>query len=301
LTINSTIFKLEKGQWIQKKVVNLGLVIGKSSIGSPRWTWLYMKHHKESERLFPEGRSPQQVLDDVGPELGNIPPPEIDSPIVVHQLGSISRDLKKTCPERLWKRAKSVFIKENWHHLNAFSIPWYTPEWCGGMGIPTDSEEEISREERLVAAVIKRCYKKLRPIALKDIAVWQMHQEVQKDLNEIGVPEEIPYNRAHVDNRVVDLEEEYSKVYKALTVRLLFNRTLSQIKYDVLPGDTTLLRGFKHNERIRRKAKKLISVLHPEPMSNDDMFGYEPNLIRPVCLVGQINTSVSPLLVGTVL
>jgi len=156
-TINSEIFQKDHrtGIWEARKYVNLGLVFGRSRV----------------------------LTEDNG---GGAP---------TQNLGTISRDLKRTCPKELWLKVKKQFIHHNRVNLVKYpGIPWFIPEWLGGLGLPVDHESERPENDRKIASYIKNNMKscpKLRPVAVKDMPFWLMHKEVLKDEKILGL-EKIP-------------------------------------------------------------------------------------------------------------
>ena len=249
-TINSTIFERQKDRWIERKYVNLGLMMGRRRIGAGK---------KES------------------------------SQVEIHQLGTICRELKRSCPIELWPTVKSRFIYYNFKELNKFPIPWFLPEWLGGLGLPVDNPNEISRTDRLCASIIKynlgldRPLEKLRPVLPKDAAKWLMHKKVMRDLREfeyLGQP--LFKKGVHSGVRIFELEDEYAKLYKMMTINLLQKEPLESL-YEILDEDHNVNKSLWHNATLFSIARNHIGSSNWEPMSDQDMVYENKDLVLPCC------------------
>jgi hypothetical protein len=226
-TINSTLFTNNGEQWIMRKCINMGLVLGRSKSG------------------------------------------EISTEI--QMLGSKCKDLKNTCPPSRWPAVKSMYIKQNWQLLNKYPLPWFLPEWFGGLGLPLDNESELSRQDRLHATIIRYYYnsdkkQKMRPIILSEAPEWQMHQLVMRRLKKAGVSADCQFNEAICDleGTTYNLHDEYSRLYKALTIELLFTHGF----YDLweLP-EKKIPKSINHNLRVFDQCTKLIGQKTVDPFS----------------------------------
>lgn len=245
-TINSTIFDfdLKNRLWVESKYVNLGLMRGKKRIGAG------------GKKLY----SPQVPL---------------------HQLGTIARELKRSCPENLWPEVKKRFIYYNSRELNRHPLPWFVPEWLGGIGLPLDRDNEISDLDRCAASYLKLRFndKKFRVIAPKDAAMWLMHKKVQSDLDILNTEE--CHSRYVLNNgRLESIEENYAKLYKLMTINLLMRDDLGSL-YSILKEDRSSGKALLHNSDIWRHARKLTGC---GPMSNEDMAYEVKRTYNPIIL-----------------
>jgi len=242
-TINSTIFvwSPDDSSWVEAKYINLGLMKGLKRIGAGK--------------------------------------KKVSSQVGIHQLGTIARELKRTCPENLWPVVKSRFIYYNSIELNRYpGLPWFVPEWLGGVGLPLDKKDEVTPLDRCAATAIKFKFNdpKWTPILPKDAAMWLMHQRVMKDL-----PQKEVAHYYNVDNHgdIQSLEDNWSGLYKAMTINLLMKDPLESL-YDELDDNKSVHRAIRRNADIWSKAR----AVKCQPMSDEDMM-YEQKALYVPCKV----------------
>jgi len=251
-TINSTIFQFDGVSWKERKYVNLGLMMGRKRQG---------KGDKSSYE----------------PQVG------------IHQLGVICRELKRSCPEDLWPAVKRRFIYYNANALKQYpNIPWFVPEWLGGVGLPVDDEKEISKLDRIVATVIKvhmNSDRKYMPVKPKDACEWNMHQLVQRDLKPLSFYMGEPlFKYCHRKGEVHTLEDEYSRLYKLMTINLLMKLPFAKLQV-ALEEMKSVEKALWHNNDVWVKSRNLLSKLNLfdyEPMTDSDMLHENKKLVLPV-------------------
>nr|UQB76057.1 RNA-dependent RNA polymerase [Flumine narna-like virus 59] len=225
-TINSTIFELEGWSWKERKTINMGLLLGRAKDGTRT-------------------------------KIGD--------------LGSGCRKLKETCPPESWLKVKKEFIKRNKTTLSAkaelgseASIPWFLPEWCGGIGLPIDQSSELSRVDHYCAAFIKKSMnknRKYKPVKLAEAKTWKMHDRVQGDLESQFSKElckESTYQFANCHGKIFDLEESYSQAYRYMTIDLLRTKPLTSIKEDVSEEDSVRA-ALRNNSRMFAKVRQTMA------------------------------------------
>jgi hypothetical protein len=139
-------------------------------------------------------------------------------------LGAACRKLKETCTKISWPIVKQRFIFYNKDILTKYpGLPWFIPEWLGGVGLPVDSSDEISRTNRLCASIIKMKMSrdsKWQPAKPKDMAQWLLHQAVEKELKPYGI-KTAPFRRMCFGHEDVNIQDAYSEAYKILTCNIL--------------------------------------------------------------------------------
>jgi len=245
---------------------------------------------------YVDGLWVMQKAINMGLMLGRSKSGEISNEI--HTLGTRARELKSTCPLKRWPAVKSLFIKQNWELLTKHPLPWFLPEWLGGLGLPCDKESELSAQDLLHASIIKYYYNsdkkgKMRPCKMGDAPEWLMHQKIDKRLKDMGVGDECYFNKAiSNDGTTIDLHDSYSKLYKALTAELLFKCGF----YDLweLP-EKTVSRAIYHNLRVFDECRALaelteldistgLRVNKFEPMAFDEISQEQKKLVPPVFL-----------------
>jgi len=254
-TINSTIYEFddEQGLWRQRKAINMGLLLGRGKDGT--------------------------IINSA------------------HLLGAKCMDLKRTCPDNMWPDLKRSFIRQHFVALRDSGLSWWLPAWLGGLGLPIDREDEISDEDRRKASVIRAnmgTNTDLKPSSMKDPQEWLMHQKVLRTkLRPNGLDKGSTHYKALLSNdKIVDFEENYRRVYKAATVELLFTHGF----YDLWTNaDKALEIAIKKNQRVMAEATRHLtrktlcpltgeSVDFYQPMPIDELL-YEPRPEYPACYV----------------
>lgn len=107
-------------------------------------------------------------------------------------LGARARELMRTCPfglrERVWKK----FLNKNWKRLSSVRVPWYMPEWLGGLGLPwmlntsVDDVDDVHIIENYgptdcdlrKAHGIRLGWSRKRPLKATPLASWAVHELV---------------------------------------------------------------------------------------------------------------------------
>jgi hypothetical protein len=240
-TINSTIFKNNGGVWTEAKYINLGLMKGYKRMG-------------------------------VGTKKGFNPQ------VGIHQLGVICRELKRTCPVRLWPIVKRRFLYYNMIELSRYpDLPWFVPEWLGGIGLPYDHHEEVHYRDQCAATGIKYQMNdpKWCPVLPKDMPMWNMHQLV---MDSLPSKKTCLFKKVCMEEGLEDLEDHWSQFYKLATVNLLGKLPIEEL-YEVLNDDNSIHRALRHNSRIWGKARRTISA---PPMSEEDMAYVQKKVYPPV-------------------
>jgi len=267
-TINSTIFgwDVSKKSWVEEGYVNMGLLMGR-------------------KRINGAGKS-KDFVGQVG----------------LHQLGESCRYLKKSCPPDLWLHVKSRFIYYNMKELQRYpGIPWFLPEWLGGVGLPIDNPDELSMLDRKCATLIKNRMNsdpKLKPCKPKDAAMWNMHKLVQKRLKQYRLEE--PHMRSGCyENNTFNLEDEYSNLYKLLTVDLLNTEPLENL-IEAADEDSALRHAMYHNMAVYSKARHMIqhNYVVVDPIEDDELPLENKDLVIP-CFRSDFDSEFSCLIEPT--
>jgi len=75
-------------------------------------------------------------------------------------LGSLHRELKKTCPPELFNKASDLFINNHRRELKSTDVPWFIPEWLGGRGLePYKGKTKFmkcSKRDRIAAVMVRK-------------------------------------------------------------------------------------------------------------------------------------------------
>jgi hypothetical protein len=178
-----------------------------------------------------------------------------------YQMGSLSQDLKRTCPEELFKLAAKLQLKlakqrryeviverqfrsacreddrngeqkgrlvpmmkdgllcvrevKTASLVNAH-VPWFLPQWLGGLGIVPFKKEHISQFDKLGGIVIRDEFfddPQLRPKAISAIPEWHMHQIVNEMLEDFRFLDNQNYKKVESFGIERNLEDEYTDLY----------------------------------------------------------------------------------------
>jgi len=173
-------------------------------------------------------------------------------------IGVRYRELMRSCPSSMRGEVHKGFIDKHRDLLSKTYLPWYMPEWIGGLGLL--GYEMPSELDLRVARMILLNWKKTRPISLAHGDTnWKIWQLAEK-----RVPK--PY--------FVEKKNEGVELYNAIVVKqcidLLFD---SSITLDTLFEEVT--KGQKVSTAIRHNAKlwdpRRYGNHLPAPMKYDDI------------------------------
>lgn len=178
-----------------------------------------------------------------------------------YQMGSLSQDLKRTCPEELFNKAAKLQLKlakqkkfeiieervyrsscrnddkngeqkgrlvpktinglqclreQKCASLVNAHVPWFLPQWLGGLGMVPFKKDHISQFDMLGAVVIRDEFfddSSLRPQPVSAIPEWHMHQIVNEMLEDYRFLDKQNYKKVELAGIERDLEDEYMDLY----------------------------------------------------------------------------------------
>jgi len=205
-------------------------------------------------------------------------------------IGPRHQELMKWCPEYSWEAVNKLFLKKWRPFLKeySFDIPWFLPQWLGGLGM-RDMTNSLSLIDRKLASIVLHEYKALKPKALSKSPEWQMHERVQSRLGELDIDlsdcgHSIIMSDCPNDPR--DLAEENERLYTSLVIETLFCCKNLQRDVDVITNsfngeeyDKKLHNAISHNSYVYKKAndimKKVVSgnsrYSNYEPLTNEEL------------------------------
>jgi hypothetical protein len=174
-----------------------------------------------------------------------------------NNIGTRYRKLIRTCPSSMVEEVHKGFIDRHRDFMTKTRLPWYVPEWIGGLGLT--GYKEPSTLDLRVARMILLNWKKARPISLAHgTANWKTWL-----VAESRAPK--PYYVGRKSKGT----EEYNRVVGQLCIDLLFD---SDLQLDDLFQEVTSGRkvstAIRHNARLW-DPKRYQSL--PAPMPNDDL------------------------------
>jgi len=231
-------------------------------------------------------------------------------------LGVIARELKRVTPQELWPKVKSLFISHNRKKLNAFSnmaLPWFIPEWLGGVGLPRDNEL-ISDEDRANCTIIRSCFADLIQAEKTDVE-WKVNSLV---LHQFKLWEKVGlirtnYQKLMTDDELVqEVEQNYLEVYKLMCINLLFSRPFEELKnsekrdgfierngtsFKRRRANPNGLRFLKQNSVLWSKARKIVAERCKTgtlmiDLMYDDEFEHEKRKFFFPCLKKELRVAV---------
>jgi len=169
-------------------------------------------------------------------------------------LGARYRELFKESPKELFENIHSAFIKHHKKVLDQTRLPWYIPEWLGGIGLI--GYKNPSDLDRRMASEILLHWKERRPIKLgQSPGAWKTWELAEK---------KVDYFTVDALNEGV---EEYQEVMKLECINLLFDSEISLQRLFKEPKGQSLMRKIKNNEKLWRPPKRAL----PEMMSLEDI------------------------------
>jgi len=188
--------------------------------------------------------------------------------------------LLRFCPTFLLERVYRLFLKRNKRILDSTGLPWFIPEWLGGLGLPNILPEYNNSETDLrVARKILLGWNKRRPVHLaQGETPWYIRQAATSALPS-------PFQTIDKDAIAV---ERWKHLTSLKSVDLLFNSDVSltdifdnglDVDYDPetgrgsmkliqVPSRTRVNAAIRHNQSLWRPKGNL-----PEPIPEEIIGG----------------------------
>jgi hypothetical protein len=196
-----------------------------------------------------------------------------------YRMGAIHRDLKRTCPAVYFDRATDIFLKraketkfrpildfygkpernslgkkimveDFFGCIKNSKVPYYIPEWLGGLGLVPNGKSDLSRWDLKAAAFIRsNMSSEWAPKSLMDKSVWAFHSLVQKSLKDYEFLGNQNYSEVELDGTTRTLQEEYQKLYTLSVVDMLLNQPSKDIyvEFDDSKEETVLRKHHASN------------------------------------------------------
>lgn len=184
-----------------------------------------------------------------------------------YRLGAVHRDLHKTCPTELFKKASKLFLKEAnkekfrpgrkdgkdilvpdfFGCIKNAKVPYYIPEWLGGLGLVRTKQDQVNEWDLKVAAVIRANKGDLRISSLTEKSKWQFHRLVDKELEDYKFLDNQNFQFITVSDTTRDLESEYQKFYTLCVAEKLC--TAADLT-DIPKDEDELLRNYHFANQI---------------------------------------------------
>lgn len=200
-----------------------------------------------------------------------------------NNIGVRGHMLKEMCPPRLWDKVLKKFLNANREMLEQTRLPWFMPQWIGGLGIPESDIHKVSESEDIdpetgdrrgifeqeyksseldkrIGRAIVYNWKEKRPIPLGIANTpWFFRREAEQLLP-------APY---YVDQWIPDVDH-YERAIGLKQIDLLFN---SEIRLtDLFDKKSSSLRrvaqAIKHNAKLWN-AQAYVSL--PKPLTYHEL------------------------------
>jgi len=168
-----------------------------------------------------------------------------------------ARELVRMTPEKLLKRVTKLFTKNM--SLKDYNIPWFMPEWIGGLGLPKEMGEPSELDLRMGHLILLN-WNSQHPVKLRIPSQWRVRELAEKRTPK---PLHLP------DNPSGQLgHQEYERLLSLKGVELLFDERVDL--QDLLKEndeEVAILKKIRHNERVWRLPKKPL----PSPLTLDQI------------------------------
>jgi hypothetical protein len=157
-----------------------------------------------------------------------------------HVLGTMHRELKRSCPVEVFDEVSRRFIYYNKSTLKQYpDIPWTCPEYLGGPGLLPQGD--ISEKDRRVMSllILYKDQPNYKIQKCRTPAEWHFHSLVQNKYKSLKA-KEVPYSKIRSPSIIGDefntlwdnfiefrsLEDESARLYKLLIVESLFKNDM---------------------------------------------------------------------------
>jgi hypothetical protein len=225
-----------------------------------------------------------------------------------YRLGSIHRDLADTCPDELFATASRLFRKEaskkKYHRIidpktkshkrdrngkkikveTLFSsmldaqVPYYLPEWLGGLGLVPDKEilsnlrtsEQTGFDLEAAAFIRKNMHVGcIRPRTFKQKPMWQFHSLVDKRLEDYKFLDNQTFSWVEHDETLRSLGDEYQKLYSLTVVDILLLNQAFKLVEGTNKEDDELQQAHIHNVKLWKRVRSMAARSLNKDLFND--------------------------------
>jgi hypothetical protein len=163
-----------------------------------------------------------------------------------YNLASIGRAIVRETPDHLLEDFYKHFINLNRDYLEMFRLPWFIPEWLGGLGLPKvlPCQKNSDLDLRIAGRIVLN-WGKERPIQLtRGKSPWHVRELAKK-----GIPDIIKHKVRNYQSRDTCAVEEWDKYLSIRTIDLLFNSDI-ELKDLYRDDKFNVLRAINHNRDL---------------------------------------------------
>jgi hypothetical protein len=174
-------------------------------------------------------------------------------------LASHARTLERQTPPDLWEAVYETFLLRNKEMMTMTRLPWFIPEWLGGLGLPIMGRHKPSELDLRMAQQILFNWKKKKPISI----AHPTNNWMTRRIAQAGLPEPL-------ETDIQGKETEwFEKVTGLKCLDLLFDSTVSidDLYHQDIKGE----RQDPTNKAIKQNAKLWTPPKHalPQPLSTE--------------------------------
>jgi hypothetical protein len=169
-------------------------------------------------------------------------------------LSARAKELLRYTPTHLQERVYHTFINHHRDLMTKTRLPWFIPEWLGGLGLPARFGYKPSNKDLRLAHLILMNWKETRPINLtRSEGRWMTRKRAEGRL-----PAPVPT----LDE---DGELGYERALQMFVINTLFDSdlTITQLLQE-MDGNDKVAKAINHNAKMwSPKGKNLPSPLDP--------------------------------------
>jgi len=99
-------------------------------------------------------------------------------------LGVMANELIRMAPAEMRDTVMDAFVRANKVQLNTYKVPWFVPEWLGGLGLPTPKEDLSKRDAQKCQWLIDHWGEGPKPRLVRIEGSWHM-----RDMAELRIAE----------------------------------------------------------------------------------------------------------------
>jgi hypothetical protein len=163
-----------------------------------------------------------------------------------YNLSSIGRAIVRETPGHLLESFYRIFINRNREYLESFRLPWFMPEWLGGLGLPKILKNQSNSDLDLrIAGRIVLNWNKEKPKQLsRGDSPWKVREIVERNL-----PQSLKDSVGVFARNDAPEVKDYQKLLAVRAINLLFD---SNVGIDDLYKDdkADALKAINHNRDL---------------------------------------------------
>jgi len=173
-------------------------------------------------------------------------------------MGTRFRQMLKLCPDQIKAQAYNMAISHHRHILEKTRVPWFMPEWIGGLGLPITEDHQPSELDLRLGRRILLNWKKKQPIQMTHPETpWYTRKIAERLLPKpVWVSQKGPNT------------ELFERIVGTKCIDLIFNSDI-QLKdiFMETKGQAKMGRVFKHNSKLWKPKPGSL----PEPLTLDEI------------------------------